>query len=679
VTRPEPRTDARTSVPPTVAPSAPADDAAATQPETPTAERLVLEGICLERTTRAPIAGAVVLSDEPTATASDGTFRITFPADQQVLRIEVQHPDYVQQTVTTSREDVPIDPERFEVMLSTGIPVSLEVVDSVTQAPIVGARWKESGKRIPASTSDEQGRMRWTIQVGAEVEGEFTAKDYCDTSWSWIAADEGLRSGVVPLVPQAWLEGTVTDEVGHPLAGAFLGVVRQRPGFRSYTDLAGERWRDALPPGTLYAGFLHGEAKADEQATWRLPVVPSEHGYALSVIHPGYIPQYFEDLVLDSPNARRRIDVRLAPGGIVTGTVRRNGEPWSGNLRWKPMPGGHDRTGFVGDGTFRIEGVPPGTIQLRIEDKKKGETVAQATVEVTLGEPITQDLEWTEAFDMIAGSVVRTGGGPLGKVWVSAMAGSDGPSYSGFCRSDGTFEIEVPPSGQFEVSAWDRSVTSAVVSAASGARDVRLELAATSTLTISFVDASSGEAITTNRMGFLSWRAVGGRGFRPVLDQRPQQGHMSLSVPVGMIDLEIDLTEEGYIKKGVQVLVGERETPLEVALEPSVDARFELEGPAVEALSGHLLFLLREGGQERVIGTVAQGDGNACINGKHVRFVGGIGTDRLLSFEGSTARITGLEVGRYVLQAIPDDLRFDPAVVVFDEPGLAKVKVALVE
>jgi hypothetical protein len=80
-----------------------------------------------------------------------------------------------------------------------------------------------------------------------------------------------------------------------------------------------------------------------------------------------------------------------------------------------------------------------------------------------------------------------------------------------------------------------------------------------------------------------------------------------------------------------------------------------------------------------VIGPLPPGEPfNARINGKQVRLVGDIGTERLLSIRDATARMSGLEPGRYVLQAVPDDLRFEPAVIVLDEPGLTNVGVALV-
>jgi hypothetical protein len=356
----------------------------------------------------------------------------------------------------------------------------------VTNA-VTGERLRKAYVRLaPASdaanvrpaVTDEEGRFVFeNIQPGsysleAEHQGLMDGK-YGEDAGAPVelklAAGQDLSDLNIRLMPPAAVAGRVRDEDGDPWTHAHIGVFRsvweggkrQLQGFASAeVNDAGEFRVGHLPPGRYYLS-------ADPDATWekrnRVASAPQ--------LQPTWYPSS-----LDSSSA---MPVVLLPGQELTGAeirMRRSGvyrirgkvsglpgvpvlsgpSPWmTPRLEVSSMrEGGNSKGGFLKqDGSFEVEGIAPGTWQIRIEQGIRP-VMALGVATVQIDDHDVEGVSLTVQAPHPLRGVIRIDGEdqalPVGlSLWLDAR---DGP-WDVFTtpQRDGSFDFENVSAGRYQM------------------------------------------------------------------------------------------------------------------------------------------------------------------------------------------------------------------------------------
>lgn len=215
-----------------------------------------------------------------------------------------------------------------------------------------------------------------------------------------VLVASGQRSEVtVRLVPGATVRGRVLDTGGQPVAGALVLILDpvltgllgsleyMTPQFfeePATNDEAVRRWR------SQGIEMSRGVTPADGRFT-----VPNVGAGArlLVAVHPDY-PMTRQPIEVPAQGSGADVEVRLARGGVVTGTVRgADGNPvTAGRVTLTHAGRGMPQEAEVdGQGRFRFAGLSPGMYVLAFVRNEAG-VEARAAIRVGAGEERTVDL-----------------------------------------------------------------------------------------------------------------------------------------------------------------------------------------------------------------------------------------------------------------------------------------------
>jgi Carboxypeptidase regulatory-like domain len=343
-------------------------------------------------------------------------------------------------------------------------------------------RLESDAGSIRPTVTDEEGRFVFeNIQAGnywleAEHQGLIESK-YGEDAGAPVelrlVAGQNLSDLNIKLLPPAAISGLVRDEDGDPWTHASVNVSRSvwKDGKRQLQGFATEEVNDAgefrvghLPPGRYY---LSAEPEPNWETRNRLASEPrlQETWYPSS---------------LDSASAT---PVVLLPGQELTGTeirLRRNSVY---RIRGKvsglqgipvlpgpsmfmtprlvvslaPGAGGSSKGGRLQqDGSFEVEGVTPGTWQIRVEEGLWSSTAVLGDATVHVADHDVEGVSLTVHAPHLLKGVVRIEGEedkvlPVGlSLWLDS---SDQLAWEPTAspRSDGSFDFESVPSGRHRV------------------------------------------------------------------------------------------------------------------------------------------------------------------------------------------------------------------------------------
>jgi len=395
------------------------------------------------------------------ASDEDGFFRIPNLRRGEPVQLAVTHAGYL--PVRLPGVEAPLE-EPLRVVLKAAAILSGRVVDDLG-APVADARLvlTAADGEIPGLPELSRGESRWAI---SERDGTFRFESALVGRLGLKATAEGfqnrqllpfelapgqVREGLeVVLSRGETLSGRVTDEIGNPVVGASLTVVRAEE-----ADFLG---RFASPAGSEVRG---GASEVD--GTWRIGGL-SAGEVTLRVRHQDY-----EELLrtLEIPPGGDVLDLVLRPraGYEVTGRVV--GEDGGGVAGVRLLL--HAATGSAAfapaiseeDGSFQLEGVSPGAYLLWVEPPP-GSPSGATGPEWAPGEPT--ELALTDG--PVHGLIVRLYRGrsvrgrllgleldELGRVHVSAFHGGI-PGREGNVRYDGTYRIDGLAPGTWQINAF---------------------------------------------------------------------------------------------------------------------------------------------------------------------------------------------------------------------------------
>jgi hypothetical protein len=414
-----------------------------------------------------PAPGAEVLAlgtDAVTAAGMDGAFTIDVPAGEQRLIARLGDetalmpaPAMIKAGETTSgivlrlagaasfegtiddEEGKPLAGARITANVSTG--ESIESVAELSQAAVSdsGGRYRISGLppgiyalRALAPGFDDADRARLGLTSGKRFQVDFRLR----------------RLGAV--------EGTVSDEAGHPVADAVVAIVSwNRSALRETRTSADGHYRfDGLRPD-----LANLQARRDSSA-------PSVMG-----------------VVLEFENGKvARLDFRLSEAGTLSGVVSQEGKPAPGaqlyfscdDSRVAAAPATTDAAG-----RYRVA-LLPGRYEVHAQSGQKS---GSARTSIRGGQAAELDLTLDGALEprsTITGVVLDERGMPAAGVRVSLKEGPrfDEPVTSG---ADGRFELRAWRANNFTVTAQAGGKAGSVEGVGAGA-DVVVKISATANL-----------------------------------------------------------------------------------------------------------------------------------------------------------------------------------------------------
>lgn len=387
------------------------------------------------------------------------------------------------------------------LLFTTGVATAGEdsygsIKGTVTNA-VTGERLRKAYVRLaPVSSAaivrpavtDEEGRFVFenilpgNYSLEAEHQGLMESKYSEDAGASVelrIIAGQNLSDLKIKLMPPAAISGRIRDEDGDPWTHANINIFRsvweggkrQLQGFSSAeVNDAGDFRAEHLPPGRYYVSAepdaywekRNRVASAPQlQTTWYPSSLDSSSATPV-VLLPG------QELTGAEIRLRRSSVYRIR--GKVSGL---QGIPvLPGPSQWMtprlavsstPGVGGNSKGGLLKpDGSFEVEGVAPGTWQIRIEQGVLTSLMALGVATVQIDDHDVEGASLTAHAPHLLKGVVRIDGAdealPAGlSLWLES---SDGLAWDKTTtpRKDGSFDFENVPAGRYRVDV--RSVAS---------------------------------------------------------------------------------------------------------------------------------------------------------------------------------------------------------------------------
>jgi carboxypeptidase family protein len=429
---------------------------------------------------------------------ADGRFQIPGLPFRAGGTIRAQRSGFAEASlaVKTPEPGGPIPPLR--IVLGAGLTLSGRTVDEGGR-PVAGALVtlgngaEDFVVQRDQTTSDSAGRFAFRnlspgkAQLVVRRSG-FAARRLPDIE---IPAERSaLDLGEIELKAGAAIEGRVTDDRDHPVEGA--EVIGASPFSPVVIDI--------LEPGEPGQGPL--QVKTGPDGTFRLTDLEPGRRTDLAVRHPGYVQANVPGVEVPTKGLLR-IELKTAHG-LAGRVIGPDGEPVpDASLSWlqetRTNGGSMSQESSLGttdgDGGFRVTGLAPGPIDLRVSAKGYVPRLIEG-VQI----PPDRDLEGFEirlargAFLEVR--VLGPEGDPLPDAFVRAQAVSPGPpSFSdsdhrawmfnrGFSHTDeeGTCSVELPGPGSYKVmvspsTSMSSRVTSVLVEAGPGKTPVEVRLA----------------------------------------------------------------------------------------------------------------------------------------------------------------------------------------------------------
>ncbi len=356
-----------------------------------------------------------------------------------LLEIRIDDPRYA-----TWRAEIGIDgtePIRYEALLSLGGGVSGRVTDADGR-PVPSARVYASGWPDRATLTREDGSYDLRFLVEGEnrilVEADGFGTGFFGASFGWgkpvpVQVVAGRKvAGVDVVLPDAVVaSGRVVDDLGQPVAGVRVDAVVGPCLGRGVAARTGDDGRFAIGP------FAATDGRA-------IRVAFAIDGYVVDSVNTE-VPAPARPLDLGDLTARRC--------GAIRGTVLDiDGEPLRSG-RVEVVPGGAHAVLVGADGSFSLEGLAPGTIQVQATAPGAFRRSEALAVTVEPGATSSGVVIRLEPLRSIRGRVVSKHGRPRPGMVVAAVAERDGDPVLARATTDssGAFDLADLPDGSYRV------------------------------------------------------------------------------------------------------------------------------------------------------------------------------------------------------------------------------------
>lgn len=500
------------------------------------------------------------------------------------------------------------------------------MVSYLLGTPVAGAEVKIQPH---AFVTDEAGRFGARIQPSAALAFatiEIRAAGYCRTQVPFPANELAEGEPIRLRLPEcAFIDGRVADAAGNAVIGAELRTRTNRALLKSRRQQGEEldqRHGLDLPVGSRL-GNEPGwwRCKSDQEGRFRLGgLAPGNPALLLEVKASGYEPEIIELPSTTRPGGISWLDVVLtelpaSETSRLSGLVTVNGEATAAYLRWR----GETRSGTCSvesDGRYEIPDIERGKVELTVGLDTfawAAPLCEGAVVQLTIdGESAVHDFDLWPRVGTISGRVVYEDGRPAPGFEVDVECDEVEYGVSGSNLPDGSYSFEVPDGGRpFSVIVYCLGEAHSHPEVLPGSENVDFVLPTLGKILLRIRDAKTNETVPYFRVG---WRPAGEPDFRPTdlhsWDPSNPDGRLETRVPVGSIDLVVHAQPLGYrsrLLSGIQVKPYGKGTPVDVDLEPGIDAHFELAPEQEPIPADHFLYLLEPEAWER--GALRGGEG----------------------------------------------------------------------
>lgn len=287
-----------------------------------------------------------------------------------------------------------------------------------------------------------------------------------------IVAGQSLSDLTIKLMPPAVISGRVRDEDGDPWPHAHINIFRsvwaagkrQLQGFdNAEVDDAGEFRAGHLPAGRYYLS-------AEPDAFWEQRNRVASSSQLQTTWYPSSLdPSSATPLAVRAGQDLTGAEIRMRRSSVYRIRGKVSGlqgiPPLPGLSQWKtprlqvssaPGLGGNSRSGILKpDGSFEVEGVPPGTWQIRIEQGVLTSLMALGVATVQIDDHDVEGVSLTVQPPHLLKGVVRNEGAdePLPAGLTLWLESPDGLFWDRTTtpRQDGSFDFENMPSGRYRV------------------------------------------------------------------------------------------------------------------------------------------------------------------------------------------------------------------------------------
>lgn len=641
-----------------------------------------VSGVVRDAQTDLPVAGARLkgVGEQEVETGSDGRYAFHKVGVGWQNMIMITHPDYAP-AEERFQLNAP-EPLVLDIALQRGVVLGVTVVDRETSAGLADVSLRSSRHADPWGQTDAAGRFTLRVGPGTERRVVVAREGYVDLVWTWDGS--GAEEGMTPRLPlrrTTGVVGQVRDASGAAVGGA--GVSVWGDGGSSDEHLsAAVRARFALP-GTARESWGGDGGRTDAEGRFRLALAPSDAPRRVHASHGDYVDAESEPLVLQIPGEETWVELVLQQGGHIAGRALRNGRPlqWHGLLYRAATDDVVGYTQTDDEGGYTLMNMPAGEHSLALRDMH-GEILASASVTVIVGQETRHDFELNEQLDPIEGRVLWASGEPAVEQGVSARpAGTHVQPRKAKTDDDGRFVLQVPTGGTFDVGAFHlRHVK--LLGVPAGATGLELVLPLEGELRLELLDGSTGEPVVIDRAHSLhraiSWRSPGMDLFRavsaPLLfgEAGPDnRGHCTLTLPVGPVELAIDLVASGYRPLHATGLVVAQEhggPPTRLTLQPGLEAALRFVDDATGLgswIRNHSIWAV-PAAEAHLIRTPLPGESPSMqfggSSGHRVRWDDPtLAARKLRQQEDGTVTARGLAPGAWALRIFPENITLQPS------------------
>ena len=327
---------------------------------------------------------------------------------------------------------------RHDVVLDTGFDVEGHVLDPEGR-PVGGAVIQLSdhgntGKGVSIGTANAAGSYHVRGLTGYRRLSA-RATGHAASSQTLVLANEGttIQLDLVLGGPGGRVRGRVIDENGTPLRGARVRIAAV-PSGDGQTRVDG-RWVHPEP--------LPAELRTDEAGVFHAGgLAPIAH--TIEVRTSIHAP--LTEAVVIVAGREHALDLQMELGGVLTGVVtRKGGVPATGARvlvgTYGQLASHQARAGR--DGSFRIEGIAAGEVDVRVEEDGFGKASGRVTIAADVVEHWVVELMSGSA---ATGVLVDEDGNPLPRWAVSARGRNPSALHAyAFTDGEGRFELEDIP------------------------------------------------------------------------------------------------------------------------------------------------------------------------------------------------------------------------------------------
>lgn len=449
-------------------------------------------------------------------TAPDGTYVLEGPVGGRVTLVEASAPGHLPHTsspplaVWAGLEVGAGKGAVLDLVLFRGGTLAGRVLDKAGGAPLAGAEIEVLPSAVDArltrpptlrAVSDAQGRYRiegvpigrslvavrhpthWfeplevvQAQLGSGVDNTFTFGDGGFVQGG-VQPGPGLivfveREGQVlardlELVAGLSVKGRVVDAEGKPVAGAEV----TSPG----DGLGQLQWQWGLSGG-LARRVL---ATSDGEGRFTVTGLAPRENWVLSAKRPPLVGEPSKPFRVQAGEETAEVLLRLTPGAVVVGrVVDGSGSPVEGaNVNAWPqtpgvMPEGYNAISRA-DGTFRLEGLPAGTLGLNAWNGTGNG--AQASVTNLQAGEVREGVELKLGLGVeVSGVLVDDQGRPARQKQILLQNTNGGGNTATTTDSDGVFKVSGLRAGPVRISAGDWQNNVELGTATAPATDLRL-------------------------------------------------------------------------------------------------------------------------------------------------------------------------------------------------------------